>query len=393
MKGPEKTRINDQKYLVDTINGIFNQHNELSQTAAKERSLDHRKRVKETSSSSSTSRQQDVSLTYGEVTASEFMNLLSTYHRLSTSYPVPGGGGGGVPKSDTLVFVDLGSGRGLPSICAALSPILHFSSVWGIEIVPELVSISLQLRDRVIQQVTTGQKVEKPRLAKAKNQDNKPLIDHIVSHIINNVGASQAISLEMLADVLCKQLGHKVYRDKLKGYKTLRRYLQTFPERLALSEDDELVSVVQEGIQESLCSEEDTPSSVEAEVATSTVEVTSATPTTSAPAVSASLLTLPTIHFECADIFVVEWWKTADVVYAASLLFSEDMMLTLAARVLMMRPGTWFISLKPLPLSKEEEQCVILRHDSFFRMSWQMAKVYFYQVFHPLSSTSPTTSS
>eukprot|EP01039_Chlorochromonas_danica_P001821 gene1819-1990_t len=77
----------------------------------------------------------------------------------------------------------------------------------------------------------------------------------------------QATSLEMLADLLCKQLGHNVYRDKLKGYKTPRRYLdfRLFP-RDCVSEDEELVSLIQEGLQELLCSEGDNPS-VEAEAA------------------------------------------------------------------------------------------------------------------------------
>eukprot|EP01041_Mallomonas_annulata_P007465 gene7465-15277_t len=121
---------------------------------------------------------------------------------------------------------------------------------------------------------------------------------------------------------------------------------------------------------------------------------------------------LPEILFFQDDIFVIEWWKESDVVYVASLLFSDEMMNRLAILVTQMKPLSWFISLKPLPQtqlhtqsasqpqpqlksqtadtssnSSESDESVFtsnripnLRFESFYRMSWQMAKVYFYQI-------------
>jgi hypothetical protein len=123
-----------------------------------------------------------------------------------------------------------------------------------------------------------------------------------------------------------------------------------------------------------------------------------------------SLLTpLPEVCILQGDMFAaLEWWREADVVYAASLLFSEDMMHSLTERALRMKPGAWVVSLKPLALRTpaaegtssssssssfssssassaslvppDMSRRLILRSDSFYKMSWQMAKVYIYQL-------------
>jgi hypothetical protein len=134
-----------------------------------------------------------------------------------------------------------------------------------------------------------------------------------------------------------------------------------------------------------------------------------------APSFQKTMLPLPSIEFVCGDVFEVEWWHTADVVYAASLLFSDRMMERLTARVRLMKQGAWCISLMPLLLDRmpgvpssasvravgadsesldESEQSKqeiavqsslvyrmpVLKHASFFKMSWQMAMVYIYQI-------------
>ena len=41
--------------------------------------------------------------------------------------------------------------------------------------------------------------------------------------------------------------------------------------------------------------------------------------------------------------------------------------------------GTWVITLKPLTCSQGTTEAIVLRHETFFRMSWQMAKVFIYE--------------
>jgi hypothetical protein len=108
---------------------------------------------------------------------------------------------------------------------------------------------------------------------------------------------------------------------------------------------------------------------------------------------------LPVIQFDCDDIFRVNWWESGDIVYCASLLFSDEMMARLLEQVWRMKPDSYFISLKPFPSriqiqqgdaihEKEREagvegECgreLRLVSDSFYRMSWQMARVYIYQL-------------
>lgn len=73
-------------------------------------------------------------------------------------------------------------------------------------------------------------------------------------------------------------------------------------------------------------------------------------------------------------------------------------MLQLSIAIQNMRSGSWFITLKPLPPLIQPFQPIVsgsggsgsnielvdrnrmkLQHEGFFKMSWQMAKVYFYQ--------------
>ena len=105
----------------------------------------------------------------------------------------------------------------------------------------------------------------------------------------------------------------------------------------------------------------------------------------------------PEIIFINSDIFAVKWWLDATVVYVASLLFSDAMMMMLSEQVLCMEHDTWFITLKPLVLSlssittestkvptiassSNNSIRIQLHSESFYKMSWQMAKVYIYHI-------------
>lgn len=360
MKGSRSKRsLQQQQAAVTVIRNVFGQHDALSQQSAKELSKSHRLKARDSIDSAAPA--EDASLTYGEVTPAEFMKVISTYDQLSARFRADG-----ATVKDKRTFVDLGSGRGLPSMCAAYSSV-DFANVWGLEIIPELVDLSVQLRDQVLSEMTSGPKAPAVKATKVKAKaKQKALIDHIISHI-SSTSESRSIPLEALADALCRQLGHRGYRELLKGHKTLRRYLQAFPSLVQLSQDDMSVTLL-EGAQESGA----VPEEEESAPAPALIP--------RPPAAAAALVYIPSIQFDCADIFTTEWWLEADVVYAASLLFSDGLTRSLAEAVLRMRPDSWFICLKPLPLTEEEQRIVVLRHDSFFRMSWRMAKVYFYQL-------------
>ena len=101
----------------------------------------------------------------------------------------------------------------------------------------------------------------------------------------------------------------------------------------------------------------------------------------SSPSILEALLPLPEIKFIQGSIFDHEWFMDADVAYAASLLFTDHMMLLLTEQVMKMKKGSWLISLKPLHLiTAESQNRIVLREKSFHRMSWQMAEVFIYQV-------------
>lgn len=90
----------------------------------------------------------------------------------------------------------------------------------------------------------------------------------------------------------------------------------------------------------------------------------------------------PDIQFTAGSIFDIDWWTCGEeecvVAYAASLLFSEDMMKQLTEKTRLLSSGSWMISLKPLILDEGDARRIVLKHESFFKMSWQMAKVYVY---------------
>lgn len=356
------------KEYVASIRSIYGQHDELGQEAAKSCSMKHRKASKcsSTIEELDQSTPSDASLTYGEVTAADFMNILSNVERLMSSY--------GSTEGRDKVFVDLGCGRGLPCACAAIST-LNFVKVWGIEIIPELVDIANKLRDVFVRTFTTPPSPSSPsqapkipaKTAKAPKAEF-PLIHYVQVYMLENVSEGDSISLEALADVLCKQLGHKKYRELLKGFKTLRKCLQNHTDIFNLVNEDQNVELVDRSM----------PRRPTDELHGESESVAATTPPPATAIIPPpQLLPLPAMAFECGDIFTVPWWETADVVYVASLLFSEEMLLQLTACVARMRPRAWVLSLQPLP---DTPFNVVLRHDSFFKMSWQMAKVYFYQV-------------
>ena len=89
---------------------------------------------------------------------------------------------------------------------------------------------------------------------------------------------------------------------------------------------------------------------------------------------------IPEIIFINKSIFDENWFIEADVAYAASLLFTSSMMNELLQQVLKMKKGSFFITLKELILNENEKLLIQLKSDSFFKMSWQMARVFIYLI-------------
>ena len=68
-----------------------------------------------------------------------------------------------------------------------------------------------------------------------------------------------------------------------------------------------------------------------------------------------------------------EDWSQADIVYVASLLFPDELMLELTDRLTKLRPGSRILTLKKL-----DNPELVLVHEAYYRMSWERAKVYLY---------------
>lgn len=340
--------------------------------------------------------EDDKSLTYGEVDAASFMQILALTKGATT----------GLRK-----FVDLGCGAGMPCICAAMSP-YGFSSVLGIEIVEGLVDLAKALHSRLVSELssTTSSSSQQPAVKghtikqssncqkqavikkNGEEVDLIPLIHTVFEkHSVTEVGC---IAMDLLATQVCKLCGHKSYKASLKKHKSFLRLIESHPEQFKLSENGKEVQslkTINAVPEEPPGVEADNVSLNEQEVKEDNCDTANQemnnqdndggfvefSITESDKKLFNPLVPIEYIH---GSIFEYDWWTDSDVAYTASLLFSDEMMQTLVSLVLKMKPNSWIISLRPLPLTEEEALRVKLVNDSFFKMSWQMARVYTYQV-------------
>lgn len=333
----------------------------------------------------------DATLTFGEIVPQSFLQILSF-----TSDPT---------KLTGRHFVDLGSGTGRACMCAALSP-YGFSEVIGIELMPDLCVQANFVHSRLLEML------EKPvpdtsAISKPKGNEKQlvvPDLDSFALQVLaSNSQCDTGVPVDLLANLITKQMGHKVFKVAVKQHKTFAKYLKERSQLFVVSSDGKFVStkastcsMVQDSelVQpvENL-SVEEVPSNPEpAPNAMQDAANADNAPTAAEQDDSVFQLTeadvkllspLPRITIHEGDMFAHDWWREADVVYAASLLFSEAMMQTLTVQVSWMKSGAWMISLKPLLLERNADQLrspVVLKSESFYKMSWQMAKVYIYQV-------------
>jgi SAM-dependent methyltransferase len=364
---------------------------------------------------------KDPTLTFGEIVPQSFMQILKYTTRDDEV------------QSVNRKFVDLGSGTGRACVCAALSP-FGFQSVVGVELMPGLhgqaEGVLASLRGIIAKAststATSGKSAQKKIVQPVAATDfDNTAVD--VLRELTPIGQDY-VQTDYFANALTKRLGHKVFKATMKEHRSFSKYLQGRTALFSLSVDGKSVQLaatsaaagsdIADDNEERDAGNLDSDTFthiVTAERSTTELEsahclqaeancinpqgVSAAQDTTPAPdGVTAGsfnttplqlsqsdaqlLQPLPNITFHCGDMFALDW-RDADVVYAASLLFSTPMMETLTLQASQLRPGAWVISLKPLLLEECRERLqnsIVLRTAEWYKMSWQMAKVYMYQV-------------
>lgn len=320
----------------------------------------------------------DQSLTYGEVVHSSFLQILE-FVRKSVDWRAGG------------TFVDLGCGTGKAVVIAALST-MSFSKVWGIELLEPLAACASRIADQLQQDlaIASDSSGEGPSCPKAirpskGKQATAPSAKEILSHILGLLLDSphQILPCDAIVNSLCQLFGHKAYKSFIKKHGTFKKFV-------LLNSD---VLSIEDNMLRGLSSvPNDAPRAEEVEVGG--VHVDESEPEArsndrfsyleNVTGCMSALIPLPKdIVIQRGDIFDIDWFSEASVVYCASLLFSEDMLAALLGRCLQMQVGSIFISLKPLPRYDDiyaPDRRLRLLSESFYRMSWQMAKVYIYEV-------------
>jgi SAM-dependent methyltransferase len=367
---------------------------------------------------------KDPTLTFGEIVPQSFIQILKYTTRDDEA------------QSVNRKFVDLGSGTGRACVCVALSP-CGFQSVVGVELMPGLheqaEGVLANLRSMIAQASTSKASGGKSASKKIVQPVAATNFDNTAMEVLRELTPTgrDCVQTDYFANALTKRLGHKVFKATMKEHRSFSKYLQGRTALFSLSVDgksvqlaatsaaagadiagdnegrdagildsDSFTDCLQIATAERPTTELESAHSLQAEAnGIDPQRVSAAQDTTPAPdGITAGsfntsplqlsqsdaqlLQPLPNIAFHCGDMFAFDW-RDADVVYAASLLFSAPMMETLTLQASQLRPGAWVISLKPLLLEECRERMqnsVVLRTAEWYKMSWQMAKVYIYQV-------------
>ena len=382
----------------------------------------------------------DLSFTYGEVVSTSFMQILgfvansNNLNNFDAMDPACG-----------RVFYDLGCGTGRAVICAALShefaKVVGIELVPELVSIATnvkdcLVKACEDLSGDVIEASSTLEVKRKYGITPLSHGELIEIIRNIISCRASSPEAF--CSQQVICNELTKQLGSKLYRLSIQPFRKFSKFIESNEGRFAVSGDDEVRNVTvdcakeQHTIVEAVikgdhaeessrvadgsdgdngdlefgsidnncihCAENsnDGENAVDAAATMSHSNnsydvdlndeesirsVVSIIRDKKTPGVLEALTPLPEIEFVLGDIFKYRWYDDADVAYAASLLFSNEMMRQLTDQALMMKQGAWIISLKPLLLTASESLSkLVLREKSFHKMSWQMAEVFIYQI-------------
>ena len=317
----------------------------------------------------STTEANDKHLTYGEINVQSFQQILDLVYRLNSKYI------GNSDSHSLLEFVDLGSGAGKAVFCAALSS-TSFNKCWGIEIVDGLHDAAVDRLNTLTQYCTntsspdislTPSKVRSTPTTKHTKLkyklDNSQFIKALMSILqtyisINN---TDTMAMDELSNTFIQLYNHKIYRDSLNTHGKLTSFLKSatdpvtnilifnvIDDRSVSFQSDYQLSLLVEpsGITTDMPSiSADTPQPMTAEFTEDQLRQLC-----QSFDFQSYMLPLPELSFTLGSIFDINWWSTADVVYVASLLFSDDMVYRLCECVSRMRKGSWVISLRPLSL-------------------------------------------
>lgn len=292
------------------------------------------------------------SLTYGEIVPESFIQILDFVGKNS---------GVALP----LKFVDLGCGTGRACITASLSTVL-FDRVLGIELVPALVEQAEIAKSALFQLFEDVKSTKNIKDAKNIQKPDRSLNIDLIELKINSLMTSlphESLKVDYLANLICRDIGHKEFKTLMKHFGGFGKFLSQHSQYFLVDNDN--VSLLE--IPFELHIQVDSLENRGVDSGKRRLIVTH----------PEAFFPLPMISYILGDIFEVDWWSEPCVVYAASLLFSDDMMTLLSQRLALLPSTSWFISLKPIV---DVEICgLTLKQESFFKMSWQMAKVYIYQ--------------
>jgi hypothetical protein len=318
----------------------------------------------------------DKSLTYGEISYASFVQILDfCMHSLSIS------------SSIGLVFVDLGCGTGKAVVTAALSN-HNFRKVWGIEIAEALAACASRITENLTDLLKSSsdtklsgsgddrkvkgiKKKVKDVVESPKESDVCATIFKLVQH---SDSANNGVPTDFIANKVCEKYGHKAFKAFIKKSGSFLKFLSQYPDHFDISDKNVLKILNSSFDAATFIDEIGEPHAVESSDTDLNFSITQHLHL---------YYNLTEIVVNHGDIYMIPWWLEADVVYVASLLFSDDMLLSLSLLFLQMKPHSIVITLRPSPIlsdSRYPDRHLKLLSESYYKMSWQMAMVYIYRI-------------
>lgn len=359
---------------------------------------ENEKEKEETASVFETPEKKDLSLTYGEVKSESFEQLLN----LALSFCTLDHGSG----SD-FCFYDLGGGTGKPVMTAALNPNpVRFSECCSIELIRELSDAAVHVHEEFLSILSNVRNGKAP-ISIIGNETTTPTIGNknknmhlseieFLGCAENLISTNNLRNANELANSLVKHLGHKAFKatmkaNKIKQFGTFVDKYYLFTQAVPMktsphdTETDEISvhdNIESHEKEEGLAIDQSKVENEEEEEVewNELYDVFSKDKDLLVCFNQRPIIKVTLLEGDIFDNTLRDWTQDAAVVYCASLLFTDRMLTTLLERVMLMRSGSVFMSLRELPISSAEEAKVELRYEAFFQMSWQKANVYVYVI-------------
>ena len=80
------------------------------------------------------------------------------------------------------------------------------------------------------------------------------------------------------------------------------------------------------------------------------------------------------------DMLEVDWWSSADIVYASSICFPDSLIEGIAAKCAFLKKGARVITLKNFPATEETNRYLRLDYNLKLKMTWGRCQVLLYTV-------------